>query len=96
MKIAVLSHKPVASRYAATLIERGHQVITPGVRSIYPSEYAAYLQCHGCLLLGEEHDLLEIAARMQASGKQVWEQLPNIRARSSSPTPQRRGPKWGW
>jgi hypothetical protein len=31
-----------------------------------------YLECDGCLLLGNEDDLLEIAHNLEALGKKVW------------------------
>jgi len=37
-----------------------------------------YLECDGCLLLGDEPDLVEIADYMEASGKTVWRQLSEI------------------
>lgn len=78
MKIAVLSHKEVAGYYAATLMERGHQVIISGGGAIHAPGLRPYLECDGCLLLSNEPDLVEIADHMEASGKIVWRQLPDV------------------
>jgi hypothetical protein len=78
MKIAVLCHKDVAGWYAATLMERGHQVTISGGGAIHAPGLKPYLDCDGCLLLGDETDLLEIANYMEASGKKVWHQLAEI------------------
>ena len=60
MKIAVLSHNDVSGWYAATLIERGHQVtVSQGRRCKHAPGLKPYLECDGCLLLGDEPDLLE-------------------------------------
>ena len=71
MKIAVLSHKDVSGYYAATLMERGHQIVISG-GAIHAPGLKPYLECDGCLLLGDEPDLLEIADYMEAAGKKVW------------------------
>jgi hypothetical protein len=78
MKIAVLSHKDIAAWYAATLMERGHQVTISGGGAIHATGLKPYLECDGCLLLGEEPDLLEIADYMEATGKKVWRQIAEI------------------
>jgi hypothetical protein len=78
MKIAVLSHKDVAGWYAATLMERGHQVTISGGGAIHAPGLKPYLECDGCLLLGDDPDLLEIASHMEASGKKVWRQLSEV------------------
>ncbi len=78
MKIAVLSHKEVAGYYAATLMERGHQVTISGGGAIHAPGLRPYLECDGCLLLGNEPDLVEIADHMEASGKMVWRQITDV------------------
>jgi hypothetical protein len=77
MKIAVLTHGDVGVWYTATLIQRGHKVISGG-GAIYAPGLKPYLECDGCLLLGNEADLLEIADHMEATGKKVWCQLADI------------------
>ena len=84
MKIAVLSHKDVSGWYAARLMELGHQVTMSGGGAIHAPGLRPYLECDGCLLLGSEPDLLEIADYMASSGKHVWHQLTDIPA--STPT----------
>jgi hypothetical protein len=78
MKIAVLSHSDVAGYYAATLMERGHQVTISGGGAIHATGLKPYLKCDGCLLLSDEPDLLEIADYMEASGKKIWRQLAEV------------------
>jgi hypothetical protein len=78
MKIAVLSHKEVRSWYAATLLQRGHEVTISGGGAIHAAGLKGYLECDGCLLLGDEPDLLEIAHYMEASGKPIWRNLADI------------------
>jgi hypothetical protein len=80
MKIAILSHKDVAAWYAATLMERGYEVIISGGGAIHAPGLKPYLECDGCLVLGNELDLLEIAGYMEASGKKVWRELSDIPA----------------
>src|SRR5439155_510667 len=69
MKIAILCHKDVADWYAATLMQRGHKVTISGGGAIHAPGLKPYLECDGCLLLGDDPDLLEIADYMEASGK---------------------------
>jgi hypothetical protein len=78
MKIAVLSHKDVSNWYAATLMDRGYEVIMSGGGAIHASGLKPYLECDGCLLPSDEPDLLEIAHYMETSGKPVWRQLSEI------------------
>ena len=66
--------------YAATLMERGHQVTISGGGAIHAHGLKPYLECDGCLLLGDEPDLVEIADYMEASGKKVWRQLAEVPA----------------
>jgi hypothetical protein len=80
MKIVMLCHKDVAGYYAAELMERGHQVTISGGGAIHAPGLKPYLECDGCLLLGNEPDLLEIADYMDASGKKVWRHLAEIPA----------------
>ena len=80
MKIAVVSHKAVSGYYAATLMERGHQIVISGGGAIHAPGLKPYMECDGCLLLGDEPDLLEIADHMDAAGKKVWRQLTEIPA----------------
>jgi hypothetical protein len=82
MKIAILSHKDISGFYAATLMARGHQVIMSGGGAIHAPGLKPYLECDGCLLLGDEPDLLEIADYMETFGKKIWLQLADIPAAS--------------
>jgi hypothetical protein len=90
MKIAILSHEDVANWYAATLMERGHKITIGGGGAIHATGLKRYLECDGCLLLGDDPDLLEIAYYMEASGKKIWRELSEIPVAQSSdsqPTP---------
>jgi hypothetical protein len=83
MKIAVLSHKDVSGYYAATLMERGHQIVISGGGAIHAEGLKPYLECDGCLLLSSEPDLLEIADYMETFGKKIWRSLADIPSHSS-------------
>ena len=91
MKIVILSHKDVSGWYAATLMERGHEVTIHGGGAIHAFGLKRYLECDGCLLLGDEPDLLEIADYMEASGKKIWRELSDIPA--AQPTNAKRTEK---
>ena len=78
MRIAVLSHKDVAGKYAATLIQRGHEVIISGGGAIHAVGLQPYLECGGCLLLGEDSDLVEIAQHMELAGRMIWRELSDV------------------
>jgi hypothetical protein len=90
MKIAILSHKNVSALYAVTLMERGHQVIVVGPSPVPSTQFPLYLKCDGCLLLGEDSDLLAIAQFMGDRGKKLWLDLPEIPITSSRRTGARR------
>jgi hypothetical protein len=92
MRIVILSHKDVSGWYAATLMERGHEVTIDGggaidvaVKIYSGSDY------DGCLLLSDDPDLLVIADHMKASGKKVWRELADIPA--AQPTNAKRTEK---
>jgi hypothetical protein len=78
MRIVILSHKGVASRYAGTLAQRGHEAYTLVSGALNAAALKFYLDCDGCLLLGDEPDLLVIANHMKASGKKIWRELTDI------------------
>ena len=78
MKIAVLCHKDVGDWYTALLLQRGHEVILCGGGAVHAPGLKPYLECDGCLLLGDEPDLREIADYMEASGKPVWRNFTDI------------------
>ena len=71
MRIAIPSSSNVASKYAATLIKRGHQVIVADGSVRAKSGLEPFLECDGCLLLGKEAELLDIAEEMEGAGKSV-------------------------
>lgn len=77
MKIAVLSHKDVGSWYEAKLLEMGHETMSGG-GAVHAPMLKGFLECDGCLLLGEEDDLTEIAYHMELAGKPIWRNLTDI------------------
>ncbi len=48
-----LSHKDISGWYAATLMNRGHEVIISGGGAVHLAGMLPYLECDGCLLLGD-------------------------------------------
>ena len=78
MRIEILSHNDVSGWYAATLITRGHEVIISGGGAVHLAGMLPYLECDGCLLLGDEEDLIEIADVMRRAGRQVWRELSDV------------------
>ena len=78
MKIVVLVHGDVNGWYAATLMERGHEVAMHGGGAVHGPLIKAYSQYDGCLLIGNDPDLLEIADHFEAMGKKVWRDLAEI------------------
>ena len=91
MKIAILSNHDVSGWYAAVLMQRGHRVVISGGGAVHAEGLKPYLQCDGCLLLGVEDDLREIAYHMELAGKPIWLELAdipfNLPAPRSSPPP---------
>ncbi len=75
MKIAVLSHVTLPGGSGQF---DGAEVTISGGGAIHASGLKPYLECDGCLLLGDEPDLLEIAHHMEASGKKIWRHLTEI------------------
>jgi hypothetical protein len=75
----ILTYEPVSFMYAATLMPRGHQVTLWGggliSRSFLKEIEGSY---DGCLFLGTEPELLDIADMFKAKGKMVWRQLADI------------------
>jgi len=59
-------------------MERRHQVTITGGGAFHALGLRPYLERDGCLLLGDEPDLVEIADCMEASGKTVWRQFSEI------------------
>jgi hypothetical protein len=81
MKIAILSAADVSSWYAATLMERGHE-ITIGPFGHAPTAVAGMIEdgIEGVLILTDDDENLdEIAARFtKATGRPVWRNLSEI------------------
>jgi len=78
MKIVLLIHGDVGGWYAATLMERGHEVTMHGRCAIHAPLIQRYAKCDGCLLLGNDPDLLEISDHLEALGKKVWRHLADV------------------
>jgi hypothetical protein len=81
MKIAILSAADVSGWYAATLMERGHEIIV-GPFGHVPTAVASMIEdgADGALILTENDDNLEeIAARFtRTTGRPVWRNLTEI------------------
>jgi hypothetical protein len=81
MKIAILSAADVSGWYAATLMERGHE-ITIGPFGHVPTAVAGMIEdeIDAILILTVDDDNLEeIAARFtRATGRPVWRNLTEI------------------
>lgn len=81
MKIAILSAADVAGWYAATLMERGHQV-SVGPFGYVPGAVQGMIDdgVDGVLILTEDDEnLSEIAARWtRETGRPVWRELTEI------------------
>jgi hypothetical protein len=78
MNIMILTYAKTSSLYAATLMSRGHLVTIFGGGVISPSFAEEFEDYDGCLLLGTEPELLEIADIFEGMGKKVWRQLADI------------------
>ncbi len=86
MKVLLLADANVSGYYTASLLERGHNVIAHGGGApIFnnPSELVAvrkkYLsECDGCLLIGNDPELLEIAGYFEDTGKPLWYNLAEV------------------
>ncbi len=72
------SHADVAGYYAASLMERGHQITISEGGAIYAPGLKPYIECDCALLLSDELDLREIADYMEASGKPIYRNLSEV------------------
>jgi hypothetical protein len=81
MKIAILSAADVSGWYAATLMERGHE-ITIGPFGYAPGAVADMIEdgIEGVLILTDDNENLnEIAARFtKETGRPIWRELTEI------------------
>jgi hypothetical protein len=81
MKIAILSASDAASMYAATLMERGHQIVF-GPFGHVPTAVRTMIDdgIDGVLILTDDDDnLKEIAARFtRETGRPVWHNLTEV------------------
>src|SRR5262245_44793980 len=85
MKILLLVSDDVSAYYSASLIQRGHQIITHGrgvSRSENPAEWMPaikhYMEYDGCLLVGDDPQIRGIADWFGNSGKPVWHHLADV------------------
>jgi prephenate dehydrogenase len=80
MKIMLLAKGDVGGWYAASLMQRGHQVDIWGGGSYKPSKAMANMVAKNdaCLLIGSEADHLAIADYFAEAGKQVFRELPEV------------------
>ena len=81
MKIAILSAADVSGWYAATLMERGHEIMF-GPFGYVPGAVGAMIKdgIDGVLILtDDDENLKEIAARFtRKTGRPVWRNLTEI------------------
>ena len=80
MKIAILSLSDVAGWYAATLMQRGHE-ITISAFGYRPRAVASLIEdgIEGVLILSDDPADEEIAAQFaEATGRPVWRNLTDI------------------
>lgn len=81
MKIAILSAADVSGWYAATLMERGHE-LTHGPFGYAPGAVADMIEdgIEGVLILTDDNEnLKEIAARFtRETGRPIWRDLTEI------------------
>lgn len=78
MKVAVLCDHNVSSYYAASLMERGHEVVIAGGGAIHAPGVKPFIECDGGLLMSDEPFLREIADFMEESGKPIWHNLAEV------------------
>jgi hypothetical protein len=78
MKVVLLIHGDIGGWYASTLMERGHEVVIHGGGAIHGPLIKDYAEYDGCLLLGNDPDLLEIADYLETIGKPVWRHLADV------------------
>ena len=85
MKILLLVSDDVSAYYSASLMQRGHQIITldRGVsRSENPADWMPainqYMECDGCLLVSDDPQMRGIADWFGNSGKPVWHHLADV------------------
>jgi len=85
MKIAILSSANVADWYAATLLERGHQLMF--VEGHQPTSVDAMIseKADGILILKDGDEFYEeIASRFtRVTGRPVWRNLTDIPSRKT-------------
>jgi hypothetical protein len=85
MKILLLASDDVSAYYSASLMQGGHQIITHGggvSRSENPADWMPaikqYMECDGCLLLGDDPQMIRIASRFGETGKPVWRHFVDV------------------
>ena len=81
MKIVILGHSNVDDWYAATLLERGHEVSIFGGGAINATIMKIFSDYDGCLLIGDTSEHLEFADIFESTGRKVWRQLADIPAK---------------
>src|SRR5262245_61674619 len=74
MKILLLVSDDVSAYYSASLIQRGHQIITHG----RGASLKQYMECDACLLLSDDPQMIIIAGRFVDTGKPIWRHLADV------------------
>jgi hypothetical protein len=78
MKIVILSYADVANWIGASLMDRGHEITWFGGGAVHKALLDSFKDHEGCLLLGEEPELTEIAQHLRDQGKMVWREWTDI------------------
>src|SRR5262245_14761462 len=74
MKILLLVSDDVSAYYSASLIQRGHQIITHR----RGASLKEYMECDGCLVLSDDPQKIIIAGRFVDTGKPIWRHLADV------------------
>jgi hypothetical protein len=85
MKILLLVSDDVSAFYSASLMRRGHEIITHGrdvSRSENPADWMPamqqYMGCDGCLLVSDDPQMRGLGDWFGNSGKPVWHHLADV------------------
>src|SRR5262245_31811345 len=82
MKILLLVSSDVSTYYAASLMQRGHQIIALDSdifeNPAFMPPTKEYRECDGCLLFSDNPQMIKIADHFADSGKPVWRSLADV------------------
>jgi hypothetical protein len=78
LKIVILSYAPVSNTIGAALLDRGHEVTWFGGGAVHKPLLDSLKDHDGCLLLGEEPELVDFARQFRERGKMIWREWTDI------------------